>query len=62
MNIVLTVVKQHMEKSSFLYQHKNFTIHATFYYTLTTMQHYEDDTMRSKRQCPMANTRRYIVK
>ena len=39
------------EKFFFYINIKNFTIHATIYYTLTTMQHYDDDTMRSKRQC-----------
>ena len=31
--------------------YKNIIIYATFYYILTTMQHYKDDTMRSKRPC-----------
>ena len=29
----------------------NIKYYATFYYTLTTMQHYKDDAKRSKRLC-----------
>ena len=34
---------------TFLYINIKITIYATFHYTLTTMQHYKDDTMRSQK-------------